>query len=62
VPAVCPFEVMLISDVTELSFGLICLVSAVKIDLRLIDGKSFVTKPNTSIILTQLKISGITEY
>jgi len=53
---------MLISDVTELSFGLICLVSAVKIDLRLIDGKSFVTKPNTSIILTQLKISGITEY
>ena len=33
----CPFEVVVISDVGELSKGLICLVSAVKIDLSLID-------------------------
>jgi hypothetical protein len=33
----CPFEVVVISDVGELTKGLICLVSAVKIDLSLID-------------------------
>jgi hypothetical protein len=33
----CPFEVMVIQDVGELYKGLICLVSAVKIDLTLID-------------------------
>ena len=33
----CPFEVIVISDVGELRKGLICLVSAVKIDLSLID-------------------------
>jgi hypothetical protein len=33
----CPFEVVVISDVGELYKGLICLVSAVKIDLSLID-------------------------
>jgi len=33
----CPFEVMVILDVGELYKGLICLVSAVKIDLNLID-------------------------
>jgi hypothetical protein len=33
----CPFEVLVISDVGELTKGLICLVSAVKIDLSLID-------------------------
>ena len=33
----CPFEVMVIQDVGELYKGLICLVSAVKIDLSLID-------------------------
>lgn len=33
----CPFEVVVIADVGELTKGLICLVSAVKIDLSLID-------------------------
>jgi hypothetical protein len=33
----CPFSVVVISDVGELYKGLICLVSAVKIDLTLID-------------------------
>jgi hypothetical protein len=33
----CPFEVVVIQDVGELFRGLICLVSAVKIDLSLID-------------------------
>jgi hypothetical protein len=33
----CPFEVLVISDVGELTKGLTCLVSAVKIDLSLID-------------------------
>jgi hypothetical protein len=33
----CPFEVLVISDVGELTKGLICLVNAVKIDLSLID-------------------------
>jgi hypothetical protein len=33
----CPFEVMVIQDVGELYRGLICLDSAVKIDLTLID-------------------------
>ena len=33
----CPFEVVVISDVGELQKGLICLVSAVKLDLSLID-------------------------
>jgi hypothetical protein len=33
----CPFEVVVISDVGELTKGLICLVAAVKIDLSLID-------------------------
>ena len=33
----CPFEVVVISNVGELQKGLICLVSAVKIDLSLID-------------------------
>ena len=33
----CPFEVLVISNVGELQKGLICLVSAVKIDLTLID-------------------------
>jgi len=33
----CPFEVMVISDVGELTKGLICLVNAVKLDLSLID-------------------------
>ena len=33
----CPFEVVVIQDVGELYKGLICLVSAVKIDLTLID-------------------------
>ena len=33
----CPFEVVVIQDVGELYQGLICLVSAVKIDLSLID-------------------------
>ena len=32
----CPFEVIVIQDVGELIKGLICLVSAVKIDLSLI--------------------------
>ena len=32
----CPFEVIVIQDVGELFKGLICLVSAVKIDLSLI--------------------------
>lgn len=33
----CPFEVVVILDVGELYKGLICLVSAVKMDLTLID-------------------------
>jgi hypothetical protein len=33
----CPFEVLVIQDVGELYKGLICLVNAVKLDLRLID-------------------------
>ena len=33
----CPFEVLVIQDVGELHKGLKCLVSAVKIDLTLID-------------------------
>jgi hypothetical protein len=33
----CPFEVLVISDVGELTKGLICLVNAVKLDLTLID-------------------------
>ena len=33
----CPFEVMVITDVGELKKGLKCLVSAVKLDLQLID-------------------------
>jgi hypothetical protein len=33
----CPFEVLVIQDVGELYKGLICLVSAVKLDLSLID-------------------------
>lgn len=33
----CPFEVMVITDVGEFTKGLICLVSAVKIDLNLIE-------------------------
>lgn len=33
----CPFEVVVIQDVGELYKGLICLVSAVKIDLSLVD-------------------------
>ena len=33
----CPFEVLVIQDVGELYKGLICLVSAVKLDLALID-------------------------
>ena len=33
----CPFEVVVISNVGELYKGLICLISAVKIDLSLID-------------------------
>ena len=33
----CPFEVVVIQDVGELYKGLICRVSAVKIDLTLID-------------------------
>jgi hypothetical protein len=33
----CPFEVQVITDVGELTKGLICLVSAVKIDLNLIE-------------------------
>jgi hypothetical protein len=33
----CPFEVIVIQDVGELYKGLKCLVSAVKIDLTLID-------------------------
>jgi hypothetical protein len=33
----CPFEVVVIQDVGELYKGLICIVSAVKIDLSLID-------------------------
>ena len=33
----CPFAVLVISDVGELSKGLQCLVSAVKLDLSLID-------------------------
>lgn len=33
----CPFEVIVIQDVGELSKGLICLVNAVKLDLTLID-------------------------
>lgn len=45
----CPFEVVVISDVGELQKGLICLVSAVKIDLTLIDvyiikNKAYYTK------------------
>jgi hypothetical protein len=36
-PLVCPFEVMVIYDVGELTKGLICLVSAFKIDLNLIE-------------------------
>lgn len=34
---VCPFEVLVITDVGELIKGLICLVMAVKMDLTLID-------------------------
>ena len=33
----CPFEVLVIQNVGELYKGLICLVSAVKLDLTLID-------------------------
>lgn len=33
----CPFEVLVITDVGELTKGLICNVSAVKLDLTLID-------------------------
>jgi hypothetical protein len=33
----CPFEVVVITNVGDLQKGLICLVSAVKIDLSLID-------------------------
>ena len=33
----CPFEVIVITNVGELTKGLICLVSAVKIDLNLIE-------------------------
>ncbi len=33
----CPFEVLVITDVGELKKGLKCLVSAVKLDLQLID-------------------------
>lgn len=33
----CPFEVVVITDVGELTKGLICLVNAVKMDLTLID-------------------------
>ena len=33
----CPFEVLVISNVGDLTKGLICLVNAVKIDLQLID-------------------------
>ena len=33
----CPFEVVVITGVGELYKGLICLVNAVKMDLRLID-------------------------
>ncbi len=33
----CPFEVVVISDVGELTKGLICLVYAVKLDLSLVD-------------------------
>jgi hypothetical protein len=33
----CPFEVLVITNVGELYKGLICLVSAVKMDLSLID-------------------------
>ena len=33
----CPFEVVVITDVGELYKGLICLVSAVKMDLTLVD-------------------------
>ena len=33
----CPFEVLVIQNVGELHKGLICLVSAVKLDITLID-------------------------
>ena len=33
----CPFEVLVITDVGELTKGLICNVNAVKLDLSLID-------------------------
>jgi hypothetical protein len=33
----CPFEVIVITNVGELTKGLVCLVSAVKIDLNLIE-------------------------
>jgi hypothetical protein len=33
----CPFEVVVIQDVGELTKGLLCLVNAVKLDLTLID-------------------------
>lgn len=33
----CPFEVVVITSVGELTKGLICLVNAVKLDLTLID-------------------------
>jgi len=33
----CPFEVLVIQDVGELESGLICLVNAVKLDMKLID-------------------------
>lgn len=33
----CPFEVIVITSVGELTKGLICLVNAVKLDLSLID-------------------------
>jgi len=33
----CPFEVVVITNVGELTKGLICLVNAVKLDLTLID-------------------------
>ena len=39
----CPFEVVVISNVGELYKGLICLVSAVKIDLTLRDMKQKIT-------------------
>ncbi len=46
----CPFEVMVITDVGELYKGLIYLVSAVKMDLTLIDVYSYGIKPITRLI------------